>query len=45
MAELHGLTLLPGMPVDVMIKTGERTFFEYLIKPIKDRLAKSLRED
>jgi len=45
MAELRGLTLLPGMPVDVMIKTGERTFFEYLIKPITDRLAKSFRED
>ena len=45
MAELRGLTLLPGMPVDVMIKTGERTFFEYLIKPITDRLAKSFREE
>jgi epimerase transport system membrane fusion protein len=45
MAELRGLTLLPGMPVDVMIKTGERTFFQYLVKPITDRLAKSFRED
>jgi epimerase transport system membrane fusion protein len=45
MAVLRGLTLLPGMPVDVMIKTGERTFFEYLVKPITDRLAKAFRED
>jgi len=45
MDSLRGLTLLPGMPVDVMIKTGERTFFEYLIKPLTDRLAKSFREE
>jgi protease secretion system membrane fusion protein len=29
----------PGMPVDVIFKTGERTFFSYLLKPITDRLA------
>jgi protease secretion system membrane fusion protein len=29
----------PGMPVDVIFKTGERTFFSYLLKPIADRLA------
>jgi epimerase transport system membrane fusion protein len=45
MNSLRGLSLLPGMPVDVMIKTGERTFFEYLTKPITDRLAKSFREE
>lgn len=45
MEDLRGLSLLPGMPVDVMIKTGERTFFEYLIQPITERLARSLREE
>jgi epimerase transport system membrane fusion protein len=45
MNSLRGLSLLPGMPVDVMIKTGERTFFQYLVKPITDRLAKSFREE
>lgn len=34
----------PGMPVDVIIKTGERTFFQYLIRPLQDRLAKALKE-
>jgi epimerase transport system membrane fusion protein len=43
--DLRGLSLLPGMPVDVMIKTGERTFFEYLLKPLTDRVAKAFRED
>ncbi|MBV5310682.1 HlyD family type I secretion periplasmic adaptor subunit [Chromatium okenii] len=45
MNTLRGLTLLPGMPADVMIKTGERTFFEYLIKPITDRLILGLKEE
>jgi len=42
---LQGQTLLPGMPATVMIKTGERTFFEYLIRPISDRLSVAFRED
>lgn len=45
MEALRGLPLLPGMPVEVQIKTGERTFFQYLARPLADRLAKSLRED
>jgi hypothetical protein len=32
------------MPAEVMIKTGERTFFQYLMKPFIDRLAVSVRE-
>lgn len=35
----------PGMPVDVLINTGERTFLEYLIRPIRDSLAKAFREE
>jgi membrane fusion protein, protease secretion system len=34
-----------GMPVDVIIKTGERTFASYLIKPVTDRFAKAFKED
>jgi membrane fusion protein, epimerase transport system len=45
MSTLRGLTLLPGMPADVMIKTGERTFFEYIIKPISDRMILGLKEE
>ncbi len=32
-------TVQPGMPVDVIIKTGERTFMNYVLKPITDRFA------
>jgi HlyD family type I secretion membrane fusion protein len=34
----------PGMPADVYIKTGERTFFEYIMKPILDSLSRGFRE-
>jgi protease secretion system membrane fusion protein len=42
--KLKGETLQAGMPAEVIIKTGARTFWEYLIKPIKDRAALSLKE-
>lgn len=35
----------PGMPVDVIIKTGERTFMNYLFKPFMNRLARALTEE
>ena len=42
--ELGKLTIQPGMPADVIFKTGERTFMSYLFKPITDRFAKSFKE-
>jgi protease secretion system membrane fusion protein len=27
------------MPVDVIVKTGERTFMSYLLKPLTDKFA------
>ncbi len=43
--ELGDLKLLPGMPVDVIIKTGERTVFEYLVQPVSNAIARSFLED
>jgi HlyD family secretion protein len=34
----------PGMPADLYIKTGERTFFEYTMKPVLDSLSRGFRE-
>lgn len=34
----------PGMPAEVYIKTAERTFFEYLMQPIRDSMARAFRE-
>ena len=42
---LQGLELLPGMPAEVLIKTGERTLLNYLLRPLLDAFARSFRED
>jgi HlyD family type I secretion membrane fusion protein len=34
----------PGMPAEVYIQTAERTFFQYLVKPIHDSMARAFRE-
>jgi HlyD family secretion protein len=34
----------PGMPVEIYIKTGERTFFQYLARPIQDSMSRAFRE-
>lgn len=36
--------IVPGMPADVIIITGERTMLTYLIGPLRDTLARSMRE-
>lgn len=41
--EIRG-RLLPGMPADVIIASGERTFAQYLVKPLIDSFHKSMRE-
>jgi protease secretion system membrane fusion protein len=43
LAELGNLQIQPGMTVDVIFKTGERTFMSYLLKPITDRFARSFK--
>jgi HlyD family type I secretion membrane fusion protein len=40
-----GITLTPGMPAQVLIVTGERTAFNYLISPLADRFASALKEE
>lgn len=43
--QLGELKLLPGMPAEVFINTGERTFFEYLAQPASDSIARAFTED
>ncbi|MDD4913633.1 MAG: HlyD family type I secretion periplasmic adaptor subunit [Methylococcales bacterium] len=43
--KMSHLELVPGMPVEVMIKTGERTLFAYLSKPISNAFARAFIED
>jgi protease secretion system membrane fusion protein len=42
---IAGLKIRPGMPVDMFVKTGERTFANYVFKPVLDHLRMALRED
>ncbi|MDX1742497.1 MAG: HlyD family type I secretion periplasmic adaptor subunit [Ruegeria sp.] len=41
---LKGQALLPGMPVETMIKTDERTPLSYLVKPLTDYFNRAFRE-
>ncbi len=38
------IELIPGMPAEVLIVTGERTMAEYLLQPFLDALWRSFRE-
>lgn len=38
------LRLQPGIPADVIIKTGERTMMQYLTQPLSNALARVFRE-
>ena len=44
LAKLNGLKLVPGMPAEVFIKTGERTLAGYIVKPLRDQMERALRE-
>lgn len=42
---LGSLKLQPGMPAEVLINTGDRTLFQYIMQPITNAVARSLIED
>lgn len=44
MAKLGDQSLLPGMPVEAFIKTGDRSPMAYLLKPFTDYFKRAFRE-
>ena len=44
-ARLGDVTLVPGMPVEVFIKTHDRKVISYLVKPLSDQVMRAFRED
>jgi HlyD family secretion protein len=44
MERLGNVRLVPGMPVDAFVQTGERTVIAYLMKPLSDQIVKAFRE-
>ena len=43
-ARLGDVKLIPGMPVEAFVQTGDRTMLSYLLKPLNDQLMRSFRE-
>lgn len=43
--KLGGLKLVPGMPVEAYIRTGDRSLLSYVTKPLRDQLSRSFREN
>jgi HlyD family secretion protein len=42
-ARLGEVKLIPGMPVEAFVQTGDRTLLSYLIKPLHDQLMRAFR--
>jgi HlyD family type I secretion membrane fusion protein len=42
--KLENFRPTPGMPADLFIKTGERTFVNYIMRPVWDSLSRAFRE-
>ena len=43
-ARLKELTLVPGMPAEIFIRTHERTPLQYLLKPLNEQISRAFRE-
>ena len=43
-ARLGDVKLIPGMPVEAFVQTGDRTVLSYLMKPLHDQLMRAFRE-
>ena len=41
----YELELVPGMPCEVLVNTGSRTFLQYLADPFRNSIARSFTED
>ncbi len=44
LSRLKDLRLIPGMPVEAYVRTGERTMASFLMKPFIDNLNRAMRE-
>jgi HlyD family type I secretion membrane fusion protein len=43
-SKVEGFQPTPGMPADLFIETGARTFFDYLLRPLYDSFMRAFRE-
>jgi len=45
LAKIEGVAMVPGMPVQALIKTGESTVAMYALRPLLDSFDRAFRED
>ncbi|WP_099866391.1 HlyD family type I secretion periplasmic adaptor subunit [Pararhizobium haloflavum] len=45
MKKLGDQTVHPGMPADIIVPTGSRTFMDYLLRPLSDAITRGLNEE
>jgi protease secretion system membrane fusion protein len=45
MKTLGARQMQPGMPIEIVIKTGERSLLTYLMHPLTKRMAASMKEE
>lgn len=45
LAKLGRLRLIPGMPAEAFLKTAERTFASFLMRPVLEHMNRAFRED
>jgi HlyD family secretion protein len=43
-ARLGEVKIVPGMPLEAFVKTGDRTVMSYLMKPLSDQMNRAFRE-
>jgi HlyD family secretion protein len=43
-AKIGDVTVIPGMPVEAFVQTGERTMLSYFLKPLNDQLMRVFRQ-
>ena len=43
-SRLGDIALVPGMPVEVFVTTGDRKVLSYLVKPLTDQITRAFRE-
>ncbi len=42
--KLGSLKLVPGMPVEIHMRTGDRTAFTYLMQPLRDQMRRAFKQ-
>jgi HlyD family secretion protein len=41
----EGVVLIPGMPVESFVQTGDRTVLSYILHPVEEQMNRALKED